>query len=166
MHCEPQHKIGARIANSFLSTSSDFCEYSAAAMHNKGRAAMDIEDDAEFARVHSIRALNSVSHSFDDILGISHSKGYELVAEGQLVAVKVGAKTCVTGSSLIAFLKSLPEARITTGLSSKGDLTPDQLNKLAKTSPLGIAMREKRRGRPIGSKNTPKPIEQENRPTV
>lgn len=44
-------------------------------------------------------------------IGIGRTKGFELIASGQLVARKLGTKTLVEASSLRRFAKSLPLAR-------------------------------------------------------
>jgi excisionase family DNA binding protein len=130
---------------------------------------MNIEDETEFARVHGIHALNSVSHVCDEILHCSNSTVYELVAGGQLEAVKLGGATRITGASLITLLRSLPKAAITTGLSAKPFLTEAEKAKLAGTTPHGQVMRARRRGRPVGSKsrtNAEVQTQIENRPAV
>ena len=41
-------------------------------------------------------------------IGVGNTKGYALIAEGKLVARKVGAKTMVETASLRAYVASLP----------------------------------------------------------
>ena len=43
-------------------------------------------------------------------LGVGRTKGFELIASGQLAARKLGAKTLVEAASLRRFAKSLPRA--------------------------------------------------------
>jgi excisionase family DNA binding protein len=44
-------------------------------------------------------------------IGIGRSKLYELIAQGQIDAVKVGARTLVPTTSLEKFIRSLPSIR-------------------------------------------------------
>ena len=41
-------------------------------------------------------------------IGVGNTKGYQLVAEGKLVARKVGARTMIETASLRAYVASLP----------------------------------------------------------
>lgn len=45
-------------------------------------------------------------------LGIRRTKTYELIANGSLVAVKIGRRTLVTEASIETFKTSLPRATI------------------------------------------------------
>ncbi len=44
-------------------------------------------------------------------IGVGPTKGYELVASGDLTLVKVGSKSLITAESLRRFASSLPPAR-------------------------------------------------------
>ena len=54
-----------------------------------------------------------------DALGIGKTRLYELIAQGSLAAKKTGSRTLIIASSMRAYLESLPEADIKTGLSKK-----------------------------------------------
>jgi hypothetical protein len=163
MHCGPQHQIGARIANSFLSTSSAFCEYSAAANHQRKRRQM--HEDAFQHEAQRLIALFSLGALVPlDVAkrmrgNESSSSIYAAMARGDLDARKLGGKTVVTAESLIRSVILARAAIITTALPCKDDLSPEQQERLANTTPHGAAMRVKRRGRPIGSKTRPAGIE-------
>jgi len=47
-------------------------------------------------------------------LGVGPTKGYQLVAGGQLTLVKIGSKSLITAQSLRRFVASLPPARPST----------------------------------------------------
>jgi len=91
--------------------------------------------------------------------GNESSSIYAAMARGDLDARKLGGKTVVTAESLIRSVILARAAIITTALPSKDDLSPEQQERLANTTPHGAAMRVKRRGRPIGSKTRPAGIE-------
>ena len=50
-------------------------------------------------------------------IGVGRSKLYELIAQGEIAALKVGARTVVPMASLERFVRSLPSMRTTGGLS-------------------------------------------------
>ncbi len=52
-----------------------------------------------------------------DRCGVGYTKGHELIAEGRLDALKIGAKTVVTADSVARFLESLPKAEIGKGVA-------------------------------------------------
>ncbi len=43
-----------------------------------------------------------------NVIGVGNTKGHELIAEGKLVARKLGAKTLIETASLRAYVASLP----------------------------------------------------------
>lgn len=47
------------------------------------------------------------------MLGIKSSKLYELIAEGQIQAKKIGSRTVVLDASLREYLASQPDAQVT-----------------------------------------------------
>ena len=121
--------------------------------------------DRKTVELFGINALNTIEDT-KRILRRSTSAVYEDIAAGKLKAVKIGGSTRITGESIIVCIEQAPPAVITTGLVARGnDLTPEQQNKLAGITPHGAAMRKRRRGRPIGSKNKPKFIA-ESRPAA
>jgi hypothetical protein len=42
------------------------------------------------------------------VIGVGNTKGYELIAEGKLVARKLGSRTMIETESLRAYVASLP----------------------------------------------------------
>jgi hypothetical protein len=103
-----------------------------------------------------VNALNTVEET-KRILRRCTTAIYEDMAIGRLVGKKIGGSTRVTGESIIAYIEQAPPAVITTGLVARGDdMTAEQRQKLASTTPLGITMRTKRHARPIGSKSKSK----------
>ncbi len=53
-----------------------------------------------------LMTLNETANS----LGIGKTKTYELVREGELELVKIGAKSLITHESIIAFIKKISAA--------------------------------------------------------
>lgn len=43
-----------------------------------------------------------------DVIGVGNTKGYELIAEGKLVARKLGSRTMIETESLRTYVASLP----------------------------------------------------------
>ena len=50
-----------------------------------------------------------------EMTGLGNTTVYHLLASGALKAKKCGTRTLVTGESIAAYLRSLPDAVITTG---------------------------------------------------
>ena len=53
-------------------------------------------------------------------LGIGRSRVYELLRDGELLAVKLGARTLVVSDSVAAFIARLPPARFQASSVAKG----------------------------------------------
>jgi hypothetical protein len=64
------------------------------------------------------QALFSIDETRSHLGGIGHTKIYDLIAKGELVAVKLGARTFITRDSRDALVASLPRADIGTGQHS------------------------------------------------
>jgi len=73
------------------------------------------DDDREIAQVFAISALNSIERT-EGITHVGRTILYELLAAGELQAVKVGRRTLVTGESILRFIKTRPRANFSTGL--------------------------------------------------
>jgi excisionase family DNA binding protein len=56
----------------------------------------------------ALRSVKDTEHH----LGLGHTTIYSLIAQGKLVAVKLGAKTLITNDSIDAFIEGLPRADI------------------------------------------------------
>jgi hypothetical protein len=46
---------------------------------------------------------------FGRTFGVGHTKTYELIASGQLKAVKIGSRTAITGETAYLWMQTLPE---------------------------------------------------------
>ena len=67
----------------------------------------------EPASVPSLLRINDACR----VIGLGRSKLYQLIATGEIEAVKIGTRTLVPMASLERFIRSLPSMRTTGGLN-------------------------------------------------
>jgi excisionase family DNA binding protein len=70
-----------------------------------------VRDDRQTASRNALARLAYSPHEGAQVLSISRSKFYELIAVGDLKVVKLGSRTLVPHSELVRFLASLAAAR-------------------------------------------------------
>jgi hypothetical protein len=93
--------------------------------------------------------LYSIPNTRKALGDLGNTKAYELIAEGKLIAVKLGGRTFVTADSLDALVASLPRADIRTG-QSRDNAAADTVN---------ASRRRRRRPKATASATGPKPSE-------
>lgn len=68
-------------------------------------------------------ALRSIKNT-EHYLGLGHTTIYNLIAQGRLTAVKLGAKTLVTTESIEALIRTMPPADVRAQSVKAGEFHP------------------------------------------